>query len=83
MIKEIVVPQMDKTSTTAVITIQFAKVGTYVEEGEVICEFETDKATLEISTTFAGKLIWVAEEGAVLEVGDALAKIDVSKKEEE
>ena len=82
MIKEIVVPQTDESSTTAVITIQFAKVGTYIEEGEVICELETDKATLEISATYAGELIWLVEEGAVLEAGETLAKIDVNKKEE-
>jgi len=52
--------------------------GEYVELDEPICEFESDKATLEFPAEAAGKLIYVASEGDDLEIGALVAKIDVS-----
>ena len=52
--------------------------GDYVELDEPICEFESDKATLEFPAEAAGKLIYVAAEGDDLEIGALVAKIDTS-----
>lgn len=52
--------------------------GEYVALDEPICEFESDKATLEFPAEAAGKLIWVAEQGADLPIGALVAKIDTS-----
>ncbi len=52
--------------------------GEYVELDEAICEFESDKATLEFPAEAAGKLIYVASEGDDLEIGALVAKIDTS-----
>jgi 2-oxoglutarate dehydrogenase E2 component (dihydrolipoamide succinyltransferase) len=52
--------------------------GEYVDLDEPICEFESDKATLEFPAEASGKLIWVADEGADLEIGALVAKIDTS-----
>jgi len=52
--------------------------GDYVELDEPICEFESDKATLEFPAEAAGKLIYVADEGDDLEIGALVAKIDTS-----
>jgi 2-oxoglutarate dehydrogenase E2 component (dihydrolipoamide succinyltransferase) len=52
--------------------------GDYVALDEPICEFESDKATLEFPAEAAGKLIWVAEQGADLPIGALVAKIDTS-----
>ncbi len=53
--------------------------GEYIELDEAICEFESDKATLEFPAEAAGKLIHVAAEGDDLEIGALVAKIDTSK----
>ncbi|MEL6846643.1 MAG: 2-oxo acid dehydrogenase subunit E2, partial [Bacteroidota bacterium] len=52
--------------------------GEYVKLDEPICEFESDKATLEFPAEAAGKLIYVAAEGDDLEIGAVVAKIDTS-----
>ena len=52
--------------------------GDYVNIDEPICEFESDKATLEFPAEAAGKLIFVAAEGDDLEIGALVAKIDTS-----
>jgi 2-oxoglutarate dehydrogenase E2 component (dihydrolipoamide succinyltransferase) len=52
--------------------------GEYVKLDEPVCEFESDKATLEFPAEASGKLIWVAAEGDDLEIGALVAKIDTS-----
>lgn len=53
--------------------------GDIVQVDEVLVELETDKATVEIVSEAAGALSIVAEEGATVQVGDLLGKIDTSK----
>ena len=66
-------------SITEVTLSQWLKAdGDYVELDESICEFESDKATLEFPAEAAGKLIYVAAEGDDLEIGALVAKIDTS-----
>ena len=52
--------------------------GAIVKLDEPICEFESDKATLEFPAEAAGKLIYVAEEGQDLAIGALVAQIDTS-----
>ena len=47
-----------------------------VQLDESLCEFESDKATLEFPAEAAGKLIHVAQEGDDIEIGAIVAKID-------
>ncbi len=54
--------------------------GSYVRLDEPICEFESDKATLEFPAEAEGKLIHVAKEGDDLEIGALVARIDTSVK---
>lgn len=52
--------------------------GDYVERDELICEIDSDKATVEVPAEQAGILTWVAQEGDDLEIGAVFAKIDTS-----
>lgn len=54
--------------------------GSFVKIDEPICEFESDKATLEFPAEAEGKLIHVAKEGDDLAIGTLVAKIDTSVK---
>ncbi len=54
--------------------------GSFVKLDEPICEFESDKATLEFPSEAEGKLIHVAREGDDLAIGALVAKIDTSVK---
>lgn len=56
--------------------------GAYVALDEPICEFESDKATLEFPAEAAGKLIHVAAAGDDLAIGALVARIDTSAAKE-
>ena len=66
-------------SVTEVTLSQWLKAdGDYVELDEPICEFESDKATLEFPAEAAGILKYVAAEDDDLEIGALVATIDTS-----
>ena len=52
--------------------------GSIINLDDPICKFESDKATLEFPAEAAGKLIYAAEEGQDLKIGDLVARIDTS-----
>ena len=73
---EIKVPSIAESITEVTLSQWLKADGEYVKRDEPICEFESDKATLELPAEFAGKLIHVATEGSDLNIGDVVAKID-------
>jgi len=75
---EMKVPTIGESITEVTLSQWLKKDGEYVELDDPICEFESDKATLEFPAEAAGKLIHVAAEGADLEIGALVAKIDTS-----
>ena len=77
-IVEMKVPTIGESVTEVTLSEWLKENGDYVKMDEPICEFESDKATLEFPAEAAGKLIYVAEEGDDLEIGDLVAKIDTS-----
>lgn len=72
------VPTIGESVTEVTLSQWLKKDGDYVELDEPICEFESDKATLEFPAEAAGKLIHVASEGDDLDIGALVAKIDTS-----
>lgn len=81
-IVELKVPVIGESVTEVTLSQWFKEDGDYVELDESICEFESDKATLEFPAEVAGKLIHVAAEGDDLEIGAVVAKIDTSGVQE-
>ncbi len=77
-IVEMKVPTIGESITEVTLSQWLKGNGDYVNLDEPICEFESDKATLEFPAEAAGKLIYVAEEGDDLEIGALVAKIDTS-----
>jgi 2-oxoglutarate dehydrogenase E2 component (dihydrolipoamide succinyltransferase) len=72
------VPPIGESITEVTLSQWLKEDGDYVNLDEFICEFESDKATLEFPAEAAGKLIYVASEGDDLEIGALVAKIDTS-----
>ncbi len=72
------VPTIGESITEVTLSQWLKGDGDYVNLDEPICEFESDKATLEFPSEAAGKLIYVAAEGDDLEIGAVVAKIDTS-----
>lgn len=77
-IVEMKVPTIGESITEVTLSQWLKKDGEFVQLDEPICEFESDKATLEFPAEAAGKLIYVAAEGDDLAIGALVAKIDTS-----
>jgi len=75
---EIKVPSMGESITEVTLSKWLKKDGDLVKMDEPICEFESDKATLELPAEAGGKLTRIAAEGADLSIGAIIAKIDTS-----
>ena len=75
---EIRVPAVGESVTEVTLSQWLKNDGDIVKIDEPICEFESDKATLELPAEIAGKLIRVASEGDDLKIGDIVARIDTS-----
>lgn len=82
-IVEMRVPTIGESITEVTLSQWLKEDGEYVSLDEAICEFESDKATLEFPAEAAGKLVYVASEGDDLEIGALVAKIDTSVTAEE
>jgi 2-oxoglutarate dehydrogenase E2 component (dihydrolipoamide succinyltransferase) len=72
------VPAIGESITEVTLSQWLKKDGDYVALDEPICEFESDKATLEFPAEVAGKLIQVAKAGDDLEIGAIVARVDTS-----
>lgn len=76
------VPTIGESVTEVTLSKWLKPNGAYINLDESICEFESDKATLEFPAEASGILIHVAEEGQDLEIGALVARIDTSAKPE-
>ena len=75
---EMRVPTIGESVTEVTLSQWLKADGDYVELDDPICEFESDKATLEFPAEAAGRLIHVAAAGDDLEIGALVAKIDTT-----
>ncbi|MGB4958562.1 MAG: 2-oxoglutarate dehydrogenase complex dihydrolipoyllysine-residue succinyltransferase [Saprospiraceae bacterium] len=75
---EMKVPTIGESITEVTLSQWLKKDGDFVKIDEPICEFESDKATLEFPAEASGKLIYVASEGDDLAIGALVARIDTS-----
>lgn len=75
---EMKVPVIGESVTEVTLSQWLKADGDYVELDEPICEFESDKATLEFPAEAAGILKYVAAEEEDLEIGALVATIDTS-----
>jgi 2-oxoglutarate dehydrogenase E2 component (dihydrolipoamide succinyltransferase) len=79
---EMKVPTIGESVTEVTLSQWLIADGDYVELDQPICEFESDKATLEFPAEASGKLIHVAAEDDDLEIGALVARIDTSVSKE-
>lgn len=78
---EMRVPTIGESITEVTLSQWLKADGEIVNLDDPICEFESDKATLEFPAEAAGKLKYVAVEGDDLEIGALVATIDTSMAE--
>lgn len=76
MASEVLMPRQGNTVESCIILSWKKKEGEHVEQGEVLCEVETDKATFEVEAPTAGTVLKVLHpEGADVPVLELIAVI--------
>ena len=77
---EIKIPEIGESINEVKISRWLKNDGDYVEVDELICEIESDKATLEMPSEKAGILKIIAKEDETIAVGATIAEIETSAK---
>jgi 2-oxoglutarate dehydrogenase E2 component (dihydrolipoamide succinyltransferase) len=72
---DIKVPAVGESITEVTIAAWLKKSGDMVGLDEIICELESDKATFELPSPYAGVLTIKSEVGAVIPIGGILASV--------
>ena len=81
MIEEVRIPDISENVESGKVVEVLVLEGDMVDVDEVIIEFETEKAVVEIPSPVKGKVIELfAKAGAEMQVGDVLARVDTAVK---
>lgn len=75
---ELKIPVIGESVTEVTLSSWLKKDGEYVNEGEAVCEIESDKASMELPAPSAGVLKIMAEAGAELKIGAKIGELDTS-----
>lgn len=76
--KTIKVPQVGESISEVTIGKWLKQDGDHVEQDEILCELESDKATFEVPSEGTGILRIKAQEGDTLEIGAVICEIEPS-----
>ncbi|MES2734288.1 MAG: 2-oxoglutarate dehydrogenase complex dihydrolipoyllysine-residue succinyltransferase [Bacteroidota bacterium] len=79
MALEIKVPSVGESVTEVTIAAWTKKEGDFVNQDEILCELESDKATFELPAEASGVLHIIAQVGDTLPIGTVLCSIDSDK----
>ena len=84
MLKNIVLPEIADNVVSGLVGEILVSVGDLVKADDPVAEVETDKATSQIPTDFAGKVVDIkVAAGDTVKVGETLVVVDVADTEEE
>ena len=74
---EIILPNIGETVDEGKVIKWLKQVGDQVADGDVVCEVETDKSTMEVPTTISGTIKEIkVKEGEIVPVGSVLAVVE-------
>ena len=73
----IILPNIGETVDEGKVLKWLKQVGDHVTDGDVLCEVETDKSTMEVPTTIDGTIKEIrVKEGDIVPVGTILAIVE-------
>ncbi len=75
---ELKIPVIGESVTEVTLSSWMKKDGEYVNEGEAVCEIESDKATMELPAPSSGVLKIIASAGSELKIGAVIGTLDTS-----
>ena len=73
---EVKVPSVGESITEVTIANILKKEGEFVNQDEIICELESDKATFELSAPQAGIVHWNSAQGDSIPIGNLVCTIE-------
>jgi pyruvate dehydrogenase E2 component (dihydrolipoamide acetyltransferase) len=81
MLEEVRIPEISENVTSGNIVRVLVKVGDMIEVDDILVEFETEKALVDIPSTVKGKITeMLAKEGDEMKVGDVIARVDTEAR---
>lgn len=72
---DIKIPSIGESITEVTLTTWLKEDGDFVEEGDILCEIESDKATVELPAEESGTLSRSVDEGTDLEIGAVIGTL--------
>jgi len=82
-IVEMKLPELGENIESADVLTVLVKEGDFIEKDQGIIEIETDKATIEVPSSYNGKVVGVLiKSGDKAKVGQSLIKVELSEPEE-
>jgi pyruvate dehydrogenase E2 component (dihydrolipoamide acetyltransferase) len=84
MIEEVKIPEISENVESGTIIRVLVGVGDMIDIDDVLVEFETEKALVDIPSTVKGKITeLLAKEGAEMKVGDVIARVDTESRSDQ
>jgi 2-oxoglutarate dehydrogenase E2 component (dihydrolipoamide succinyltransferase) len=78
MALDLKIPVIGESVTEVTLSSWMKKDGEYVNEGESVCEIESDKASMELPAPSSGILKIIANAGDELKIGEKIGELDTS-----
>lgn len=75
---ELKIPVIGESVTEVTLTSWMKNDGDYVNEGEAVCEIESDKATMELPAPSSGVLKILKDAGSELKIGEVIGVLDTN-----
>ena len=72
---ELKIPVIGESVTEVTLSSWLKKDGEYVNEGEAVCEIESDKASMELPAPSSGVLKIMAQAGSELKIGEKIGEL--------
>jgi 2-oxoglutarate dehydrogenase E2 component (dihydrolipoamide succinyltransferase) len=77
---EVKIPSVGESITEVTIANILKKEGEFVNQDEILCELESDKATFELTAPQAGIVHWNASQGDSVSIGNLVCTIEGAEK---
>jgi len=84
MIEEVKIPEISENVESGTVIQVLVEVGDMIDIDDVLVEFETEKALVEIPSTVKGKITeLLAKKGDEMRVGDVIARVDTESRSDD
>ena len=84
MLEEVKIPEISENVISGRVVSVLVKLGDRIEVDDILIEFETEKALVEIPSTVKGEIVELpVQEGQDMQVGDVIAKIKTDGESQE